>query len=278
MKYLLYFIKSLFIFLTLTALTQVGGIIYLTAKLLFKKANRLLPTKMPLFLQKIATFLLLYLIGTFFIVPPLAKMNGRVPLPYFSKKKTLRPANLLTVVLNRHYVRPALKELTETISTKINNKYPKTKLSYLDANFPFWNGFPLIPHISHNDGKKIDLSFLYKHRETGNFIDERLTFTGYGFCEMPRRGEVDQPAICARKGHWQYSLLEKFVNKSRNPHVQFDKARNRALLQIMASEKRTGKILIEPHLEKRLRLNSYKKVRYHGCHAVRHDDHIHLQL
>jgi hypothetical protein len=25
-------------------------------------------------------------------------------------------------------------------------------------------------------------------------------------------------------------------------------------------------------------LGGYDKVRYHGCHAVRHDDHIHIQL
>jgi hypothetical protein len=278
MKYILYLIKSIFIIFLLTVLTQIGGLIYLISKLVFKRSKHLFPTKTPLLLQKTVTFLLLYLTATFLFIPPLAKMNGRVPLPYFSKNATLQPANFLTVVLNRHYVHPILKELTEKISTKINNKHPGTQLSYLDANFPFWNGFPLLPHISHNDGKKIDLNFLYKHQKTGNFIDERLTFTGYGFCEKPREGELNQPAICQKRGYWQYNLLEKFVNKSRYPYVQFDEARNRALLQIIALEKKTGKILIEPHLKKRLRLTSYKKVRYHGCHAVRHDDHIHLQL
>ena len=32
-----------------------------------------------------------------------------------------------------------------------------------------------------------------------------------------------------------------------------------------------------PHLKARLGLNS-NKVRFHGCHAVRHDDHFHVQL
>ena len=38
------------------------------------------------------------------------------------------------------------------------------------------------------------------------------------------------------------------------------------------------KIFIEPHLKTRWGLKNYQKIRYHGCHAVRHDDHIHVQL
>jgi len=269
---------TFFLFLFLTILTQVGGVLYLLSKLFFKFVPQIFPAKFPLFLQKAMTFLIIYALFTFAFLPPLAKLNNRVPLPYFSKEETLQPANLLTVFLNRHYVHPKLKQLTKKVAKKMNQQYPGTQLSYLDANFPFWNGFPLLPHISHNDGKKIDLSFLYKHQVTGDFLQDRLTFTGYGFCEKPRKGEIDQPAICERKGYWQYSFLEKFVSKNNAPTVVFDEKRNKALLKIIATEKATGKILIEPHLEQRLNLSSYAKVRYHGCHAVRHDDHIHLQL
>lgn len=38
------------------------------------------------------------------------------------------------------------------------------------------------------------------------------------------------------------------------------------------------KIFLEPHLKTRLKLSKYSKIRFHGCHSVRHDDHIHLQL
>ena len=37
------------------------------------------------------------------------------------------------------------------------------------------------------------------------------------------------------------------------------------------------KVFIEPHLKTRLNLTS-NKIRFHGCQAVRHDDHIHLQV
>ena len=38
-----------------------------------------------------------------------------------------------------------------------------------------------------------------------------------------------------------------------------------------------NKVFIEPHLKKRLKLN-HSKIRFQGCKAVRHDDHIHFQI
>lgn len=51
----------------------------------------------------------------------------------------------------------------------------------------------------------------------------------------------------------------------------------KALAQLILKQKNVGKLFIEPHLKTRLNLTS-KKVRFHGCKAVRHDDHIHFQL
>lgn len=278
MKILFSLLKSLGIFLVLTVFTQIGGLLYLLSKFLFKKITPFFSKKIPIPIQKGLTFLSIYLGFTLFIIPPMAQMNNRVPLPYFAKEQHLQPANILTVLLNRHYVRPKLKRLTEDVSKKMNQRYPGKQLFYLDANFPFWNGFPLLPHLSHNDGRKIDLSFLYKNRQSGDFIHNRLSFTGYGFCEAPQKSERNQPDICAKKGYWQYSLLKQMVNNDAHPEVQFDEIRNKALLKILAKEKVTQKIFIEPHLKNRLQLTNYRKIRYHGCQAVRHDDHIHLQI
>jgi len=48
-------------------------------------------------------------------------------------------------------------------------------------------------------------------------------------------------------------------------------------MYFFASADATGKIFIEPHLVKRLKLAS-NKIRFQGCRAVRHDDHLHVQL
>ncbi len=36
--------------------------------------------------------------------------------------------------------------------------------------------------------------------------------------------------------------------------------------------------IIEPYLKKSLGLGTESKIRFQGCQAVRHDDHIHLEL
>lgn len=53
---------------------------------------------------------------------------------------------------------------------------PQIRISYLDANFPFKDGFPLLPHLSHDDGRKVDIAFMYRYqsddslRKKGEFL------------------------------------------------------------------------------------------------------------
>ena len=98
----------------------------------------------------------------------------------------------MTCTLNRHYVRPELKNNIENVASKISKKHPNTTVNYLDANFPFYNGFPLLPHLSHNDGKKLDIAFLYKNR-LGKEINTAPSFMGYGVYEAPKKSEYDMP-------------------------------------------------------------------------------------
>ena len=106
---------------------------------------------------KILSFVTLYLIFVFIIIPIIAKPFGRVPLPLIESNH-VQPVNILTVLFNRNYVRPELRQATFDVARKMNDKYPGTMLNYLEANFPFIDKFPLLPHLSHNDGKKLDVS------------------------------------------------------------------------------------------------------------------------
>ena len=56
-----------------------------------------------------------------------------------------------------------------------------------------------------------------------------------------------------------------------------DSVRTRYLLQNLCESKLVEKIFIEPHLKKRMNLE-YDKIRFQGCYAARHDDHIHIQI
>ena len=159
----------------------------------------------------------------------------------------------------------------------MSTRYPGAKINYLDAGFPFINKFPLFPHLSHHDGKKVDISFQYNDRETNQITNEVPSFIGYGICEEPQKGEQDMPAFCAEKGFAQYNILRAAVPQSNKKNFVFDSGRNKDLVLSFASQQGVAKIFIEPHLKTRLGLTS-NKIRFHGCQAVRHDDHIHVQL
>lgn len=61
------------------------------------------------------------------------------------------------------------------------------------------------------------------------------------------------------------------------PDVQIDDTRTATLMQALVRHTDVGKIFLEPYLVTRMGLTG-DKIRFEGCRAARHDDHIHLQL
>ena len=160
----------------------------------------------------------------------------------------------------------------------INRQYPGTTTLYLDANFPFADGFPLIPHLSHNDGKKLDLAFYYRRKDSGHYLSEAPSPIGYGIYEAPKAHEINQPEICRKSGYsMMYNLPGLLFSPFGDETLELEPGRTGRLLEILTRNPEIQKIFIEPHLKQRLQLNS-SKIRYHGCYSVRHDDHIHLQI
>ncbi|UOE47056.1 hypothetical protein MTO98_21880 [Mucilaginibacter sp. SMC90] len=180
-------------------------------------------------------------------------------------------------MFNRNYVCPRLKQATLVVASEMNKKYPGSILNYLDASFPFINSFPLMPHLSHNDGKKLDLAFFYIDNKTGLESNKTPSPIGYGISEGPRAGEVNTTQACLVKGYWQYSFLTKIVPQGNKVNFTFDSLRTKTLVNLFAAQNAINKIFIEPHLKIRLGITT-AKLRFHGCGAVRHDDHIHVQL
>ena len=162
------------------------------------------------------------------------------------------------------------------VSLRFNKEFPGIKLIYLDANFPFFDGFPLFPHLSHNDGKKIDLAFIYKDNKE-KIINSKPSNSGYGVFEEPLKGELSQNEICKRNGFWQYDFTKYLTFGATNEDIKLSKKATKRLIQIILKNEDVSKIFIEPHLKNRLNLNN-SKVRFHGCRTVRHDDHIHFQI
>lgn len=246
----------LFIFL-LTVITQIGGIVWIISIILFNKFKW----------KKRYTFLILYLTVNFILIPPIAKGFGRERLPIISEN--VKPINWFYPLAFRNYVKPELKELLIKSAEESD-----ITITYLDANFPFLDGYPLLPHLSHNDGKKVDISFMYKTKD-GKSTDKKPSFSGYG--EYVNSEENITNTRCKSQGYWQYDF-SKYLTFGTDKSLIFDKARTKLLIESFAKITITEKIFMEPHLKSSLKLSNYSKIRFHGCQAVRHDDHIHLQV
>jgi hypothetical protein len=280
MKLLLSVFFRVCLVVLLTVITQIGGVIYLIYKPLGIYINKKITHKYFQLFARLAAFMAIYCFFSILIVPLIAqKVFNRVPLPYFSTEKLpLKPQLLLTCFANRHYVRVAMYEVMKKQTLIMRKKYANTEIVYLDANFPFFDGFPLLPHLSHNDGKKLDLAFLYTDQQTGQRINASPSTIGYGVCEEPKQNEINRPKECAEKGYWQYSFLTKIVSQSQKDLFVFDAAATKYFIKLLINDKRVGKILIETHLKNRLALQNEPKIRLQGCISVRHDDHFHIQL
>ncbi|SDY17454.1 hypothetical protein SAMN05444411_1521 [Lutibacter oricola] len=250
----------------LTVFTQIGGIIYFLTILIIKSKQE---NKR---LKRLIVFSAIYLFSTFLIVPQLANLFGREKI----KETELIKANtIFTKLLNRNYVKPELNKTLQKISIDFEKKHKEIQLVYLDANFPFIDKFPLLPHLSHNDGKKIDLSFVYQ--ENGKITNKKPSISGYGIYENPKNNEIKQFEICKKKGYWQYDFPKYLTFGKINREIEFSEKASRDLINSILRQSEIGKIFIEPHLKTRMNLSN-SKIRFHGCKAVRHDDHIHIQL
>ncbi|GGG35619.1 hypothetical protein GCM10011344_40610 [Dokdonia pacifica] len=256
------FLNVLWIVL-LTIITQIGGVVYLIATVLYRKKT----------LKKWSAFIVLYLMCTFFVVPYVAPIFGREKV---KTSDTIKIHMLFTSLANRDYVVPEVNEVLANVSEKLVKKYPKIEIHCLDANFPFFKGFPLPPHLSHKDGKKLDISLLYKDKN-GVIVNDKPSVSGYGVFVNPADGEYDQISVCKRKGYWQYDFPKYLTLGTIHPELNFSEKGTKTLLQLLTQETSISKIFIEPHLRDRMNI-SHMKIRYHGCRAVRHDDHIHIQV
>lgn len=266
MKVIFKFVIHLLIVLLFTIVSQIGGVTWILSMLTVSALKFKKKWTVP-------TFLALYFAISFLIVPSLASLDGRVPLPIF-KSGNIVPHNLITIVFNRHYVKEDLLTELKIISKIFERINPDTKPVYLDANFPFIDGFPLLPHRSHNDGRKIDLAFIYT--KNGNASNAKPSRSGYGYFEAPNKGEYNQPKVCIGRGYWQYDFT-KYLTLGSSDNFELDTDRTKALMQVILNRPKTHKVFIEPHLKTRLQID-HVKCRFHGCKAVRHDDHIHYQI
>ncbi len=236
----------------LTLLTQIGGVIWILSRFLPK--------------YKKTGFITIYIIASIAITF-IAPFFGRVRLPILNN--SLHAASPIYWMFNRNFVTPELHNMLIDMATPHGiTEYPDG-IRYLDASFPF-GSMPLLPHLSHNDGKKVDLAFYYQNdvRRT----DKLRSPVGYFAFEYPDI-ESCPPAFPTLR--WNLDWLQPFWRR-----LELDDNLTRDMLNRLkanADKHNISKVFIEPHLKKRLDVSG-DIFRFQGCRAARHDDHIHVQI
>jgi hypothetical protein len=193
-----------------------------------------------------------------------APVLGKVPVPCFGE--TLRMQSVFYCAAMRNFVSPDLLDVADDAAQRVAERFPGTVTLALDGNLPV--DLPLIPHLSHNDGEKLDFAFYYADL-SGTYLPGK-TRSPVGYFAFEGAGETCPPAGLSLR--WDMGLLQELW-----PDRPLDTARTREVIEVLGADPRVSKIFVEPPLAARLGVSG-GKVRFQGCRAARHDDHIHVQL
>lgn len=238
------------IFLFLTALTLVGGLAWLPAVWTRSKA---------------LGFPLIY--GCLWLLTVwTAPLAGREPLPCFGE--TLRMQSPFYCVTLRHFVDQEMAQVATRAAGAVKAQYPDTVTLALDGGFAF-TGLPLLPHLSHDDGEKLDFAFYYTDQQ-GDYLSGK-TRSPLGYFAFESLDAENCPAAWPTL-RWDFRWAQGLF-----PERLLEPDRTRALIVALEGDARVRKIFVEPPLAQRLGVSG-DKIRFQGCRAARHDDHIHVQL
>lgn len=252
----------------LTLVTQVGGLFLWLCLPFLDFVTRIIPGTRVLRLVVAACMVVpAYFVATVSVFPMIAGTFGRAPLACgMIGEASYAPLTAWTCLLNRHYATPGARLALERISAGMTGQYPGTRVAYLDASFPFGGGFPMLPHLSHGDGRKIDFAFVYN----GPSPARARSPIGYWGYEQPRPGDPRPCEGASSRLRWDFDWLQALL-----PAMELDDERTAALLSGFADAPEVRRILLESHLKSRLGLDR-PKIRFQGCGAARHDDHFHV--
>lgn len=173
---------------------------------------------------------------------------------------------------DRHFLTPSASDAMIDAARRLAERHPGAVLHFMDASGP--DGVkPFPPHLSHGDGRQIDVALLFEDLEGRplSVPPDTSAHGGWWPAEPPRPGET--PA-CPQG---RTGAAEK-PDPPADRRWRMDETRTKALVEILIDDPRVRRILIEPHLERRFGLWDHPKLRFAGCQAARHDDHLHIDF
>ncbi len=252
------------IVVALTLVTQIGGVAYVVALLATRPWRR---ARSPRWLRTVclsAATLLVYAVASW-AMPLLATHIDRVPVRCAAPTK-------VACWLNRTYVRSTTISVVNKLDREISARFPYSHVTILEGSFPLFDGFPLPPHLSHHDGRKVDLAYFYRDASGRPIARGSPSPIGYFHFQQPRAGDREPCAGRFTPLRWSFAWLQP-----KQPAWVLDEERTRAMILWLKARPEVTRIFIEPHLADRLGVGG-GKVRFQGCQAARHDDHLHVEV
>jgi hypothetical protein len=254
-----------FIVVALTLLTQIGGVAYVVALLATRRWRNAAVPRWRHTSYLAAATVLIYAIASIAIVPPLAKLFGR-------ERVSCASTTFAGCVLNRTYLTPRTLALTAELDQAMASRFAGSSVTILEGSFPFFDGFPLPPHLSHDDGRKVDLAYFYRDASGRPVARGSPSPIGYFHFQQPRPADREPCAGRFTPLRWDFAWLQP-----REPAWALDEERTRAMILWLKAHPDVKRIFIEPHLADRLDVGG-GKLRFQGCQAARHDDHLHVEV
>lgn len=196
---------------------------------------------------------------------------GLVALP--CKQGPIQPVAPRYCRDRKHYVTPTARASLLKAAEGVGRGHPGAVVRYMEASWP--SGVrPMPPHLSHGDGRQIDLVLFYTDRNGRPLAKPAKPSgrhaPGYGAFEPPTR-EADRVCRGLKTPHDQ-------PDPPKDRSWRLDDARTAELVGRLSADPEVRRIFIEPHLKARLGFANDPKVRFAGCQAARHDDHIHVDF
>ena len=139
---------------------------------------------------------------------------------------------------NRNCAAPDLIATGTDLADHMAQTNPGTVTPELDANFPFFDGFAMLPHLSHKDGRQVDIAFWYDRDDA---CQPGLTRSPLG-CFAFEQGPTDCPNRWLTL-RWDLEWLQPLP-----PPYPLDRRRMQSALQWLAQDARVTRVFLEPHL------------------------------
>ena len=260
-------IMYLVLFFAMTSITEIGGILLWPFMAIpyydYPKIKNLQTWLYAFFF---------YVVSSWLLVPIIASIFGRVPLPCFSHDNIpLQSQSTITCLLHRNYVQKHVYTEMIQIAKQMGRHFERTDIRYLSAGFPI-GMLPPFPNQIQQDGLAISMSFLWTDPS------KRMSKTspspiGYGSHTLSTFSRSCSDTEYMKLLGFSINFRYQWLFLSWNKESFLDEKRSNTLLHYLGRNKKVTAIFLEPELHPII-AKDVEKLFKNPCSWLLHDDHF----